>query len=242
MAREAHPKIEFVAPTSRRRSRARVAVLALEGAARAELKDAFAVASRYDRAALLVAVDGGLATCRGMRRRPDLFVGDLDSVRVPPRGIPCTVYPAAKDFSDFAGALSAARSLGAEVLVIAGLLGGRLDHEWANLLEAGAAAPGFLGILAPSSKGLVVVTAAGVRARTVAGSLMSVFALRRDARVSLRGTHWTISKRRLAPGSRGLSNVTGRDVALDVHEGVAMLVFPSVTRVRRAGDAAPKRG
>lgn len=241
MAREAHPKIDFVAPSSRRRSRARVAILALEGAAPAELTDAFALASRFDRAALLIAVDGGLATCRGIRRRPDLFVGDLDSVRVPPRGIPSTVYPVAKDFSDFAGALLAARRLGAEVVVIAGLLGGRLDHEWANLLEAGVAAPGFLGILAPASRGLVVVTARGVRASAVAGSLVSVFALGRGARVSLRGTVWTISKRRLAPGSLGLSNVTGREVAMDVHEGVAMLVFPAVNRAPRSGDAAPRR-
>ncbi len=226
MTREDGLKIDFVARSSRRRSRARVAILALEGASRAELKEAFALAARFDRKALLIAVDGGLQTCRAMRRRPDLFVGDLDSTRVPPRGIPSTVYPAAKDFSDFAGALSAARRLGAEVAVIAGLLGGRLDHEWANLLEAGAAARGLVGILAPSARGLVVVTAGGVRARTVAGRLVSVFALGRGARVSLRGTVWTLSKQRLAPGSLGLSNVSGRELALDVHEGVAMLLFP----------------
>jgi thiamine pyrophosphokinase len=232
MAREDGPKIDFVAPPRRRRSRARVAILALEGAARVELENAFVLASRYDRKALLIAVDGGLRTCRAMRRRPDLFVGDLDSARVRPRGIASTIYPVAKDFSDFSGALSEARRLGADVAVIAGLLGGRFDHEWANLLEAGAAAHGFLGMLSPSSRGLVVITAGGVRARTVAGCLVSVFALGRAARVSLRGTTWTLSKRRLAPGSLGLSNVTGRELAFNVHEGVGMLVFPLI-----AGDA-----
>jgi thiamine pyrophosphokinase len=120
--------------------------------------------------------------------------------------------------------------LGADVLVIAGLLGGRLDHEWANLLEAGAAARGFLGLLAPSLRGLIVVTAGGVRARTIPGRLVSVFALGRGARVSLRGTVWTLAKRRLAPGSLGLSNLTGSELALDVHEGVAVLVFPDPGR------------
>ena len=232
MASEDGPKIDFIAQPRRRRSRARVAILVLEGAARTELKDAFALASRYDRKALLIAVDGGLRTCRAMRRRPDLFVGDLDSARVRPRGIASTIYPEAKDFSDFSGALAEARRLGAEVAVIAGLLGGRFDHEWANLLEAGAVAHGFLGMLSPSSRGLVVITAGGVRARTVAGRLVSVFALGRAARVSLRGTAWTLSKRRLAPGSLGLSNVTGREFALNFHEGVGMLVFPLI-----AGDA-----
>lgn len=172
-------------------------------------------------------MDGGLATCRSLRLRPDLFVGDLDSTRRPPRGVPSSIYPAVKDFSDCSAALSAASRLGADVVVVAGLLGGRLDHEWANLLEVAAAAGGFAGILAPTVRGLVVVTAGGLRARTTAGRLVSVFALGPAARVSLRGTAWTLSKRRVAPGSLGLSNVTGDDLALDVHDGVAVIVFPN---------------
>ena len=201
--------------------------MALEGATRADLRRAFALAARIGPKALLVAVDGGLATCRALRRRPDLFVGDLDSTRVRPRGIPSSIYPTAKDFSDFAGGLLAARRLGADIPVIAGLLGGRLDHEWANLFEAAAAARGFAGLLAPSSRGLVVVTAWGVRAQTAPRRRVSVFALGQGARVSLRGTSWKLVKRRLAPGSLGLSNVTGDALALDVHEGVAVLVFPA---------------
>jgi thiamine pyrophosphokinase len=110
--------------------------------------------------------------------------------------------------------------------VIAGLLGGRLDHEWANILEVGATARDFAGVLAPSSRGLVIVTATGVRLRTEPRRDVSVFALGRGARVSLRGTVWTMAKRRLPSGSLGLSNVTGGRLALDVHEGVAALVFP----------------
>jgi len=204
----------------------RAAVLALEGAAPAELRRAVVLATPFDREALLVAVDGGLATCRSVRRRPDLFVGDLDSTPVPPRGIASRIYPAAKDFSDFSGALDAARQLGAEVVVVAGLLGGRLDHEWANILEVGASARGFAGLLAPTSRGLIVVTAVGARMRMAGQRTVSLFALGRGARVSLRGATWTLSKRWLAPGSLGLSNVAGGDVTLDVHVGVAMLVFP----------------
>jgi thiamine pyrophosphokinase len=226
MAGDAVREIAFVAPGARTSPRKRAAVLALHGARRGDLENAFALAGTFDSSALLVAVDGGLSACRAMHRRPDLFVGDLDSARRRPAGIVSRIYPAVKDFSDFSGALSEARRLGADVLVIAGLLGGRLDHEWANLLEVGASAREFAGLLAPSSRGLIVVTASGVRVRTAARRGVSVFALGRGARVSLRGTAWTLSKRRLAPGSLGLSNVTGGTLALDVHEGVAALVFP----------------
>jgi thiamine pyrophosphokinase len=201
--------------------------LALTGATRAELGDAVAMANRFDPKALLIAVDGGLKTCRAMRKPPDLFVGDLDSAGARPRGIAASVYPVTKDFSDFAGGLAAARQAGADVAVIAGLLGGRLDHEWANLLEAASAARGFAGLLAPSLRGLIVVSSTGVRARTEPGRVVSLFAVGGAARVSLRGTTFTLSKRRLVPGSLGLSNVTGKTLALDVHDGVALLVFPA---------------
>jgi thiamine pyrophosphokinase len=220
--------IDVLRPSEGRR-RHRAAVLALTGATRAELGAAIAWAARFDRRALLVAVDGGLDAFRAARRRPDLFVGDLDSARGRPGGVRSSIYPVAKDFNDFSGGLAAARDAGAAVAVVAGLLGGRLDHEWANLLEAGAAARDFAGIFAPSSRGLLAVTAVGVRARTVPGRLVSVFALGGAARVSLRGTVYTLSKRRLSPGSLGLSNVTGKTLELDVHRGVALLVFPKGT-------------
>jgi len=179
MTHDPVPEIDFVAASSRRRRRARVAVLALEGAARTEFASAFALASRFDRTPLLVAVDGGLTTCRAMRKTPDLFVGDGDSAPALPRDTPSIIYPVAKDFSDFSGALGEARRLGAEVAVIAGLLGGRLDHEWANVFTAGEAASRFVGILAPTARGTIAVTAFGLRARGVAGRLVSVFALGR---------------------------------------------------------------
>jgi thiamine pyrophosphokinase len=221
------PRIAW--PGSARGKRRRAAVVALEGAAVADLKRALREAAPFDPNPLRVAVDGGLATWRASGTRPDLFVGDRDSARRVPAALPSTIYPVDKGFSDFAGALGEIRRLGAEIVVVAGLLGGRLDHEWANVQEVGEAAPDFVGILAPSGRGLVVVTARGLTARTRAKQLVSVFALRRRATVSLRGTRWTLTKRRLEPGSLGLSNLTGTALTLEVHAGVVAVVFPSLS-------------
>jgi thiamine pyrophosphokinase len=228
MHRMKPPEIELLARRHPSRRRERAVVLALTGATVGELRLALACAMPYHREPMLVAVDGGLATCRAAGRRPDLFVGDLDSARAAPKGVPATIYPAAKSFSDFAGALAQARRVGADVVVVAGLLGGRLDHEWANLLEMGAAAPRFAGLLAPGRRGLVVVTARGLRASALGGRLVSVFALGAAARVSLRGTRWTLANRRLSPGSLGLSNVAGDALELVVHAGIVALVVPAV--------------
>ena len=218
-------KIAFTSGGSRRKRRA--AIVALEGCAPADLRRAFELARDYDRDAMLVAVDGGLDTCRAIRRAPTLFVGDLDSARRPPRGVETLIYPIEKDFSDFAGALAELAGRGVAIVVVAGLLGGRLDHEWANLLEVGSAAKRFSGLLAPSSRGLVAVTARGLRAKTPARRFVSLFAAGRSARVTLRGTRWKLTRARLMPGSLGLSNVTGDRLSLDVLEGVAVVVFPA---------------
>src|SRR5258706_13804850 len=134
MARESRLEIAFIARGRRSPKPLRAAVLALEGAAAADLRTARALAARFDPGALLVAVDGGLATCRAIRSVPDLFVGDLDSTPESPRGISSRIYPVAKDFSDFSGALDEVSGLGPGVVVIPGRLGGRLAHGGANRL------------------------------------------------------------------------------------------------------------
>lgn len=212
---------------SRKRGKRRAAVLALEGSSPHELRRALALGHSFDSKPVLIAVDGGLATFRTVRRRPDLFVGDLDSARRAPDGIPACIYPVAKDFSDFAGALRQARKLEADVVVVAGFLGGRLDHEWANVLEAAAAARGFDGLIATAERALVVVTAGSVRARTAPRQSFSIFALNLGTRVTLKGASWKLDRDRLPPGSLGLSNVTRNRVALTVHQGVVAMVIPT---------------
>ena len=217
----------------------RCALLVLTGASRAELARASALASLVGDSCLLVAVDGGLRTCQGARRKPDLYVGDRDSIRTVPAGIPTVVYPRGKDFSDFSGALSEVRRLKVQVVLLAGLVGGRLDHEWANFLEASAATRHFAALLAPTDRGLVVLTRRGCRALTVPDRTVSLFSPCGRSTLTLRGTRWTLRRRRVGPGSLGLSNVTGKGLHLTVHDGSVILVFPSHPSPAPASGASP---
>jgi thiamine pyrophosphokinase len=218
----------------RRGRSARGAVLVLNGATRAELGRATELAARLVERFTLVAVDGGLKTCRAAGRRPDLWVGDGDSSRTIPTGIPTVVHPTDKDISDLGAALDEVSRGGAQVVVVAGLLGGRLDHEWANLQELGARSASFAGILVPTGRGTVLVTRRGCRARTVPGRTVSLLVLGGAATVTLRGTRWRLDRKQLRPGSRGLSNVTGKRLDLTVHRGAVAVVLPGSTRRRPA--------
>jgi thiamine pyrophosphokinase len=216
------------------------AVLVLEGASRAELKRASALTAMMADRCILVAVDGGLKTCRASRRRPDLYVGDGDSSRRTPTDIPAIVLSRDKDFSDLAGALAEMRTRKVQMLAVAGLTGGRLDHEWANLLEIAARARPFAGIISPTDRGTVVVTGHGCTAATVRGRTFSLFAMNATTTVTLTGTDWELQRRRLRQGSHGLSNVTGTELDLTVHSGVAALVLlpPRRKRARRQPSQA----
>ena len=206
--------------------RGRVAVLALNGAEPTTLRESLAWGRANATSVLGVAVDGGLRAWRAIRQPCDLFVGDADSA-TPPEGIESILYDRDKAFSDLSGALAelSARRFG--VVCVAGLTGGRLDHEWVNLHELAAHARGFDGLLAPTPRGWVVVTAAGVSIETKQGKPFSLLAMAGRARVSLHGAEWSLEQDWIAPGSRGLSNRTGRSLQLDVRRGVACVIFPN---------------
>jgi thiamine pyrophosphokinase len=205
-------------------------VLALNGAERSDLKSACALAGMLTDQCILVAVDGGLEACLAGRRRPDLFVGDQDSTDEVPEEVSAVLYPEEKDFSDLAAALDEVRERKVRVVAIAGLLGGRLDHEWSNLFELRNWSRHFDAILAPSDRGTIIVTSRGCRVITVRNRTFSLFSLSPTSTVTLLGAEYELQRRRIRPGSLGLSNITGTELDLTVHSGSVALVFPAPNR------------
>jgi thiamine pyrophosphokinase len=106
-------------------------------------------AAVFDGASLIIAADGGAARAAGLGVRPDLVVGDIDSLapdalrRLESDGSTVVRVAAEKDESDLELAIRAALERGATSILILGALGGpRIEHELANvaLLGLGGAA------------------------------------------------------------------------------------------------------
>jgi len=96
---------------------------------------------RYlDDAELVIAADSGAGAILALGRLPDVLIGDMDSIRtdelrdiVNGKGVEVITQPPQKDYTDTELAVRLARERGADEIFICGALGGRLDHELANV-------------------------------------------------------------------------------------------------------------
>src|SRR5690348_3859050 len=89
---------------------------------------------------LVVAADGGAQALLRSGRRADVLLGDFDSLdpavleQWRGQGGTTLTFPAEKDQTDLDIALRYVIQQGAGQIAVLGALGGRLDHELANIL------------------------------------------------------------------------------------------------------------
>ncbi len=173
---------------------------------------------------LLIAADGGAGWLDEIGRRPDLLVGDLDSVdaalvdRLAATGTEVIRHPVDKDASDTELAIEEALHRGADEVVVLGALGGaRLDHELANLLllaDPGLPSPAVRIVQGPTTvrvlRGPGTLVLAGA-----SGSSVTLLPVGGDVTgVSTTGLRYPLHGELLRMGrSRGLSNVVAESGA-----------------------------
>ncbi len=190
-------------------------------------------------ATLLVGADGGARKAMTVGLRPDLVVGDADSLgpeglaAVRAAGIPVELAPAAKDESDLELALLAALARGAFRITILGALGGpRFDHALANAwLLVLPALRGRETILLDATTRVRVLdataAAGSVELTGRAGDLVSLFPFGADAEgIVTDGLGYPLRDETLRFGpARGLSNVRSGPVArVSLRSGLLLVV------------------
>jgi len=186
-----------------------------------------------DQADLVIAADGGANALAAHGRTPHVLVGDMDSVapetlvHLQRQGCRVLSYRPEKDETDTELALLEAVSLGARRITLLGALGGRIDHELANILLL--AMPQLAGIETRIYDGRsylsIVRDEATVHGQ--AGDLLSLIPLAGDAvGVVTEGLQYPLRGEVLHFGpARGVSNVFLGDLArLTLQSGQLLLV------------------
>ena len=182
----------------------------------------------------LIAVDSGLDHARSLQLKPDLLIGDHDSISTSglqwayQEEIEVKEFPSDKDKSDFELALDYARGVSNRLLAI-GSDSGRVDQLFGMIASLASTAPYFESCHALIGKTYCTFTCGGANIYRKNGAIVSVFAMGGIADgVSLQGFRWELSEATLLPDSSlGLSNELNEDIGIiSVEKGTLVAIQP----------------
>lgn len=194
---------------------------------------------------LLICCDSGARHLTAAGIRPDILVGDMDSIGqvqladYQRQGVEIVKYPADKDFTDTALALDYALNLQPGIIEIWGAQGGRTDHALANLFLLLRGKEAGIQTRLVDEYCEAFVPDGDVVFRDAAGCLVSLFALSAAVRgITLTGFHYPLRDETLVMSeSRGVSNIiSGSHACIRIRSGHLLVirywqkdVFPEAT-------------
>ncbi len=197
---------------------------------------------------LVVAADGGAEFLLAQGIRPDVVVGDFDSLaaggvdRLAAAGVDVVRHQIRKDLTDGELAVDEVMRRGAGEIWLAGALGA-LDHSLGHLaILWRLAAQGVpASLVAPHLCASVMVAPQSVSLDAPRGTRVSLVPLGGDAVVSLSGLDYPLERGVLPRDAcLGLGNCVTDAASVVVHEGaVAVLVAAGGERFGRGGSRDP---
>ena len=187
----------------------------------------------------LVAVDGGLRHLKRLGLKPDLLIGDLDSVdadelaEIEEVGVEVLRFPPAKDQTDLELALDNALKAGYAQIVIAYPFGDRIDHTLGNFSLL--ARPDLAGRTLTLDDGQVEARLLDQSASlpTHPGDLVSLLPWDEPVtEITIKGLQYPLNNETLVPWrTRGISNVaTGDSIDLEFKSGQLLVIKTKSTQ------------
>ena len=177
--------------------------------------------------ALVIAADGGLRHTEGLGLRPDVILGDFDSLGYVPAD--SRVYPVEKDDTDAMLAARVGLERGCDFFLFYGAMDGpRLDHTVANFQTlAFLATHGARGVLIGRDYIAAVLREESIGFSEEATGILSLFCLGASAEVSIEGLKYGLDHGRLTPDfPLGVSNhFVGKTARITVHDGLVLALW-----------------
>ena len=180
---------------------------------------------------LIIAADAGLEYLKKLGLRPDVLLGDFDSLGYIPEGKKIIKYPIMKDDPDMALAVEWAEKQGYNRFFMYGGLGGRIDHTIGNLqLLAYIARRGMEGYLFGQGFVLTGLCRGSLSFDSTFSGDLSVFCIGKDAHgVTETGLKYELHDGTLTTDkSLGLSNdFLEKSAFIEVKDGTLLVIWES---------------
>ena len=196
-----------------------------------EWADDDVVMTLVERADMVFACDGALATCLNRGFRPQTVIGDMDSVA--PEVLESyraqggyVERQTCQETNDLEKALAYIEKGGIEACTIVGATGGDPQHEWANLM---ACAKSNLDITCEGPDQIYRFIKSGeLHSIDIGvGTEFSLFAMPEAHEIHLSGAQFELKGSSMTFGSQGVHNVaTSAGVNLSFMHGRLMVLYP----------------
>lgn len=177
----------------------------------------------------IIAADNGFSYLQSLEIKPDMVIGDFDSLGSIPEGENIVRHPVEKDETDMMLALKAGLELGYRRFAIYGGLGGRLDHTYANIqMLVYLSSIGARGYLIDETRVVTAITNEQLAFKTDQEGLLSVFCAGDMAKgVNLKGLKYELFDAILTKDfPLGVSNeFTGYESSVSVEEGSLIIMW-----------------
>jgi len=182
----------------------------------------------------IICANGGTLHALAMDLRPDLIIGDLDSLPVEilaeleSMQTEIKQFPPTKDKSDLELAIDCAVEMHPEDIIIMGALGGkRVDHLYANILLLNVAGRKNIPASIIDENHHIKITAAYMKIEGLPGDYLSLFPVTADgAIVTTTNLKYQLNREQLNfASSRGLSNeMLGKSAEIKVESGLLLVI------------------
>ncbi|MCR5485678.1 MAG: thiamine diphosphokinase [Clostridiales bacterium] len=177
----------------------------------------------------IIAADGGYSCLRELKIKPDLTVGDFDSLGYVPDEKNVVRHSPIKDETDTVLAVDEGLSRGYKTFYIYGGMGGRLDHTLANIQTLSyLAEKGACGFLFGDDFVMTVLKSGRLKFDKSFSGVVSVFCLGDRAKdVTIKGLKYNVESAEMTCSyPLGVSNeFIGEAAAIGVGEGMLAVMW-----------------
>jgi thiamine pyrophosphokinase len=181
----------------------------------------------------VICADGGTRHALALDRKPDLVVGDMDSIskerwqELQTNNVGIELYPRDKNETDLELALQRAIALAPAAILIVGALGGRLDQTIANLAVLSGARHQPSDIRLDDGVEEVLFCRDQVEVLGRSGDILSLIPWSGAVQgVQTQGLRWSLDRETLYPEkTRGVSNeMLGDSASISIGSGLLLIV------------------